>query len=124
MEVQLALQLDTMANTLRFTNAEWWDGYRAAREIIKPGTFTTVLKIHVFNQANNQPMKNVKCFRDTSDTFKKCSKLGFITYRDIEEGNHSFVLKHKRFEDLILTDVMIAHGKRSTIKAEMKPVLR
>ena len=120
---ELDLKLDTMANTLRFTNTEWWNAYRDAREILDPGTFSTILKIEVLNKANNDPLINVKCYRDNAVTFKKSSKLGIVTFKDIEQGPHSFVLKHKLFENLTIPLVMISHGKKHSVIAKMKPTM-
>jgi hypothetical protein len=123
MDTELELRLDTMANTLRFSNPEWWTQYRAAREIIDPGTFTTVFKILILNEANDLPLMNVKAYRDGALTFKKSSKLGFITYKDLDEGAHSFVLKHKLFGDFTISNVMISHGKKTELTVKMQPIL-
>ncbi len=116
-------QLDVMANTLEETDTMFWSGYFQAREIIDPGTFTTVLKILVLNKFNDLPLLNVKAYRDGALTFKKSSKLGYITFKDIDEGAHSFVLKHKLFKDFTLTNVMISHGKKTKHTAKMEPIL-
>jgi hypothetical protein len=116
-------QLDVMVNTVEETQAAFWSGYFQARQIIDPGTFSTVLKILVVNEANNDPILSAKCYRDDSPDFKKSSKLGFVTFKDIEEGAHSFVLKHKLFEDLTIPSVMISYGKRHNATAKMKPIL-
>lgn len=116
-------QLDVMVNTVEETQAAFWSGYFQARQIIDSGTFSTVLKILVVNEANNEPILSAKCYRDNSPDFKKSSKLGFVTFKDIEEGAHSFVLKHKLFEDLTIPSVMISHGKRHNATAKMKPII-
>jgi hypothetical protein len=111
-----------VVNFILNANALFEREYRAARVIINPGSFSTVLKILVLNAANQLPLKNVKSYRDTSAVFKKSSDKGFITYKNIDEGGHSFVLKHKDFQDLNLTGVMIAHGHKMTVTAVMVPV--
>src|SRR5204863_312166 len=61
-------------------NTLFYGEYFASREMIKPGSFTTVLKILVLNGANNEPLRNVKCYRDDSGVVKKSSKKGLVTY--------------------------------------------
>lgn len=122
MDVELELKLDTMANTLRFTNNEWWLHYRAAREIVDPGTFSTVLKIQVLNEVSGFPLYGVKCYHGAASEFKKSSKKGFITFKDPAQGNHQFLLKHKLFEDKTLTDVMINYGEKKDIVVNLKPL--
>ena len=101
----------------------FWSGYFQARYIIDPGTYSTVLKILVLNKANNEPILSAKCYRDDSPDFKKSSTLGFVTFKDIEQGPHSFVLKHKLFENLTIPLVMISHGKKHEVTAKMKPIM-
>ncbi len=116
-------QLDVMVNTVEETQAMFWSGYFQARKIIDPGAFSTVLKLLVLNKANNEPIKNVKCYKDAGAAFKKSSNLGFVTYKDIDEGPSSFVLKHKKFEDLAIPLVMISHGKKHDLTVKMKPII-
>ncbi len=115
-------QLDVMVNTVAETQAMFWRGYFQARLIIDPGVFSTVLKLLVLNKANNEPILGAKCYKDGSATFKKSSNLGFVTYKDIVEGPSSFVLKHKKFEDLAIPLVMISHGKKHELTVKMKPI--
>ena len=119
----LETQMDKLAVIfLSNGNAEFEGQYRAARVIVDPGTYSTVLKILVMNSMNNEPLKNVKSYRDNTATFKKSSDHGYITYKDIEEGAHSFVLKHKLFYDLEVNNIMISHGKKIEVNALMVPI--
>ncbi len=122
MDIELELKLDTMANTLRFSNPEWWSQYRAAREIIDPGTFSTVLKIEVLNQVSGMPLYGVKCYHGAASTFKKSSKKGFLTYKDLPQGYHQFLLKHKLFEDKPLSDIMVNYAEKKTITVQLNPI--
>jgi hypothetical protein len=45
-----------------------------------------------------------------------------FTYKAVQEGGHSFVLKHKLFGDLNLTGVMIAHGHSMMVTAMVVPL--
>lgn len=101
-------------------NKEFYGTYVAARIIIDPGTYNTVLKILVLNGATNEPLRNVKCYRDTSSTSKLSSEKGFVTYKNIEEGNHAFKLKHKLFQNADTT-VSISHNDKKTITVVMVP---
>jgi hypothetical protein len=91
------------------------------RKLCSPGSFTTVLKILVLNAANQQPLRSAKSYRDASPLFKRSTIKGFVTYKDIEEGPPSFVIKHKGFNDLTVSNVMIAHGHKMTVTAMMIP---
>ena len=63
----LKKQMDKLAmNFLSNGNALFYYKYLAARNIVDPGSFKTVLKLLVFNAANNEPLRNVKCYRDSS----------------------------------------------------------
>ncbi len=114
-------QMDKMVNTIEETENMFWSGYFQAREIIDPAAFTTVLKILVLNKANNAPLRSAKVYRDASGTFKRTTKLGFVTYKDIEEGPHNFIIKHKLFEDGALSNVMIASGKKHEATVLLNP---
>jgi hypothetical protein len=115
-------QLDKLVvNFMLNGHADFELQYRAATTLISPGSFSTVLKILVLNSANQEPLRNAKSYRDASPAIKRSTIKGFVTYKDIEEGPHSFVIKHKLFGDLNLSNVMIAHGHKMTVTAMMIP---
>jgi hypothetical protein len=121
-DVILKEQLDKIAiNFLRNGNALFYGKYHASREIMDPGSYSTVLKLFVLNSATNEPLHNVKCFRDDSPLFKKSSKKGFVTYKNIAEGNHRFKLKHKLFADAAAS-ASISHGYKTTANVVMQAV--
>jgi hypothetical protein len=103
-------------------NALFESQYQAVRVIIDAGSFSTVLKILVVNAVNGLPLRNAKVYRDSAPLFKKTTIKGFVTFKDIEEGGHSFTIKHKLFQDYSLTGVMIAHGQKSIVTVMMVPV--
>ncbi len=112
-------QLDKIAvEYLHNGNKEFYNSYESARIIIDPGTFKTVAQLQVLNTANNEPLINVKCYRDTSVSAKKSSTKGFITYRDLAEGSHSFMLKKEGFKDT-KAQAVVAHGKKITLVVMM-----
>lgn len=115
-------QMDKLSiNFLSNGNVLFYGYYHAAREINGPGSFGTVLKIFVLNGATNEPLRGVKSYRDTSVIAKKSSNKGFVTYKNIEEGNHVFKLKHKLFADGTGT-VSMSHGDKKVITVVMQPV--
>jgi hypothetical protein len=103
-------------------NALFESQYRAARVIINAGSFSTVLKILVVNAVNGLPLRNAKVYRDVSPAFKRTTIKGLSTYKDIEEGGHSFTIKHKLFNNKTVSNVMIAHGQKTTITVMMTPI--
>ncbi len=118
----LKKQMDKLAvNFLSNGNEEFEGQYRASRVLINAGSFATVLKILVLNSANNEPLRSAKVYRDASGTFKRTTKKGFVTYKDIEQGAHSFIVKHKLFDDAALSNVMIASGKKHEATVLMNP---
>lgn len=102
-------------------NAEFHGAYESARIIIDPGTFKTVVQLKVLNMANDEPLLNVKSYRDTSTLAKRSSTKGVITYKDAAEGKHVFVLKKKGFKDTT-AEVIAVHGKHTTLVVKMEMV--
>lgn len=116
-DVILKEQMDKLAvNYLSNGNALFYGEYHAAREIMDPGSFKTVLKILVLN--GTEPLTNVKCYRDSSEVVKRSSRKGFITYKNIEQGNHTFKLKHKGFADATTT-AMMSYGEKKLVSVVM-----
>ena len=112
-------QMDRLSvNFLSNGNALFYGQYHASRTIIDPGSYSTVLKLFVMNSATMEPLRNVKCYRDSSPVFKKSSRKGFVTFKNIAEGNHSFRLKHKLFADTPAS-ASISHGNKTTINVVM-----
>ncbi len=101
-------------------NAEFYGAYAATRVIVDPGSFGTVLKLLVLNGVTNQPIRGAKSYRDESAVAKVSTDKGFVTYKNIEEGNHSFVVKHKLFLDKEAT-VMMSHNEKKTVVVLMEP---
>lgn len=106
------------ANFLGNNHALFYAEYFAAREITKPGSYSTVLKIFVVNGANNMPLRNVKCYRDESEVVKRSSKKGFVTYKNAEQGHHIFKLKRKAFADASV-QAMVGYGEKKVVSVVM-----
>ena len=120
-DILLKMQMDKLAvNFLNNGNKPFYLEYKAARVIIDPGSFKTVLKLQVLNTATNEPLRNVKCYRDVSAVFKLSSDKGVVTFKDAEQGNHIFKFKRKLFKDTEV-EVMVTYGEKKRVIVLMEP---
>ena len=118
-DVLLKERMDKLALNFNINgNRSFYLEYRAARIIIEPGSFKTVLKLLVLNSVTNEPLRNVKCYRDASVAFKKSSDKGMVTFKDVEQGQHSFRLRHKLFKDAVCS-VMMSYGEKKVVTVVM-----
>ena len=114
-------QMDKTAKGFLISNNKLFlDKYSAARIQVEPGTYSTVLKLLVVNSATNMPLRGAKVYRDSTPVAKLSSNKGVVTFKNIEEGNHNFTLKHKLFADKAVT-VMMSHNEKKTVTVMITP---
>lgn len=115
-------QMDkTVVNFKLNGNAEFNGFYEAARVVIDPGTYNTVVRLEVVNKANSMPLRNVRSQHLGSVGSRRSSTKGIVIYKDVAEGNNKFRLRLKGFKDTE-AEVMVAHGEKKTVVVQMEVV--
>jgi len=112
MDNLLALQLDTMANTLRFKNSEWWGQYHQSREIIDLGKTFTKLRATTKDEQGN-PIKGATVSLIQNDEIKytkKTDPAGKVSIVKIKPGNYNIRVEAKNFLPQTEVDAHFAPG--------------
>ncbi len=116
-------QMDTMVNTLKVTNKNFWDGYKQAREIIDLGSTTAKVRGTVLD-GMDVPLKGVTFTILQTGTDVKVSEVssdvkGKFNAAKLPAGNFDFKWELKGYKTVIETNVHIAAGKELKRKIVM-----
>ncbi len=112
MDNLLALQLDTMANTLRFKNAEWWGQYHQSREVIDLGKTFTKLRATITDQLG-APVKNAvaSLLQLGVVMYKKKTDIeGKVSIIKIKPGNYDLKVEKTNYVTQDILDLHFAPG--------------
>ncbi len=112
MDNLLALQLDTMANTLRFKNSEWWGQYHQSREIIDLGKTFTKLRATAKDEQGN-PIKGavVSLIQNNEVKYTKNTDAeGKVSIVKIKPGNYNIKVEKENYTSQTEVDAHFAPG--------------
>ncbi len=108
-------RLDVMANTLKISNIDFWNGYHQAREIIDLGSTSAKVRGTVLDE-NDVPLKQVKFTILKTGTNEGVAEVltdikGKFTAKDLPAGNYDFKWVLDGYKTVEEIDVHIAAGK-------------
>jgi hypothetical protein len=123
MDNLLKLQLDTMANTLRFTKNAWWKAYHLSREVIDLGTTFTKFRADILD-SNNNPIKNVVVSLLQNGVViytKKTDAAGVVSIVKIKPGNYDIRYEKSGFITQTEGDYHFAPGSEKIHHIHLGP---
>lgn len=116
-------QLDVMANTLKISNKDFWNGYHQAREIVDLGTTHAKVRGTVLDE-NDVPLKQVVFTIYETGTSTKVAEAetdvkGKYVADKLPSGNFDFKWEKYGFKTVREDDVHISPGKELKRKIVM-----
>jgi len=123
----LVAQLDKMANTLKLTNKDFFDGYKQAREIIDLGSTTAKVRGTVLDE-NDVPLKGVlftilKTGMSDEVASVKTDVKGKFNATKLPVGTVDFKWELKGYKTVTEEEVKIVAGKELKRKVVMNAVV-
>ncbi|MCX6199923.1 MAG: carboxypeptidase-like regulatory domain-containing protein [Bacteroidetes bacterium] len=120
-------QMDTMVNTLKVSNRNYWDGYQQARETINLGSTSAKVRGTALD-INDTPIKGVVfAIYETGTTVKvadvKTDIKGKYIATKLPAGNFDFKWSKDGYKTLTEEDVHISAGKELRRKVVMNAVI-
>jgi hypothetical protein len=118
MDNLLELQLDTMANTIRYTNTEWWDQYHQSREVIDLGTTFTKLRATCVD-VEGDPIKGVlvSLLKNGLVIYsKKTDAAGVVSIVKVEPGDYDIRFEKTGFIAQTVAEYHFAPGSEKQRK--------
>jgi hypothetical protein len=112
MNVYLDLQLDSMANTLRFRNPAWWREYHMNRHIIQLGRTYTKVRAEV-KDADDKAVKGATLLLIQNGVVvysKKTNVEGKVSIAKIKPGNYDLRIEKAGFVPYSEEDFHVAAG--------------
>ncbi|MES2622498.1 MAG: carboxypeptidase-like regulatory domain-containing protein [Bacteroidota bacterium] len=123
MNTLLRVQLDSMANTLRFKNKPWWNKYYMSRAIIDLGQRHT--KLHVYaHDPSGVPVKGANAFlmqNGKAVYTKKAAPEGLLSFMRIKAGDYELRVEKKGLVAYTEEGLHISPGKELTRTIMMLP---
>ena len=118
----LKRKLDKLMLSFVENHLDFYEAYEALRKPVKPAVSSTVVKVQVLNVANDKPIRYARVYHDLIEIPKKTSKKGFVTFKNPAQGNHTFYVKHKLFNDSAVQTIMVTYGEKVTVVVKLEAV--